>query len=324
MEEFPSLCAGATCAQRECCQVCPFAGFWQSTNVFGGDALQVSAPGSCIGFDQDVTAGTFVHMSNSRAASDSDRACSLRCAGTNGCTAWVRQPSTGTCWLTEHETVSFQAVADRNSGLRCDTIDTENEGWRAQIVSMPFIQFAFEIKEGCGCEIALDALTLATGQMSDKQDSIAWDTILNNDVWIQGTQVASSDYADRRLDAKRNYEIRDSGIVVFAQDRRLQQQDVRADYEIQTASAAEALVVTGLLRELTLEEIEAAFNDALSEECAAQSVPCTWQVGSVYQMSDPETLQEVMTGSTGNITSGATMSSELWTLVPVLAMVAAM
>lgn len=40
-EELPNLCVGTTCESTECCEPCPFAGVWQSTNVFGGDELEV-------------------------------------------------------------------------------------------------------------------------------------------------------------------------------------------------------------------------------------------------------------------------------------------
>merc|ERR1712100_260796 len=46
MDDYPPLCEGATCRSEECCDLCPFVGSWQSTNVFGGDALVVlRAPG---------------------------------------------------------------------------------------------------------------------------------------------------------------------------------------------------------------------------------------------------------------------------------------
>jgi len=223
-------CQGATCAWSECC---PFEGLWESTTVFGGDALRV--------------------------------------------------------------------------------FEESDGGWKVQIVSVPDIEFAFTVSFEdlvCKCEIALDMLTLATGQMSEAQDSIAWDMILNNDMWVQGQ--------DRRLRAKaakRNYEIRDGGIVVFPQDRRLQQQNVRVDYGIRAASAADALAITGELRELSLQDIEAAFSSALSDT--------PYSIGSVYMMSEPET-EQIVIDSNSTLTSAAPMSSEFGTLVAMFVMVAAM
>lgn len=308
-DDFPSLCEGAECAASECCEICPFAGFWQSTNVFGGDALQVSAPNDCHGFNQDVMDGSFVHIDGDGFNTESDRECSARCVDNPVCTAWGRQPSEGTCWLSSQGgTVEFEPEADRTSGSRCESIDSEITGWKTKIVSMPMIEFTFSIGESCTCEIGLDALTLARGQMSDDGVQISWDTILNNDVWIPHLQ-------DRRLSAKRNYEIRDGGIVVLPQQRRLQQQDMRMDFEIQAASASDALTISGLIRELTPEDLETKFNEALSGT--------EYEIGAVYQISDPETEQTVIQ-SNNTITSGAPKSFEFWTWLPVTLVVAAM
>jgi len=170
------------------------------------------------------------------------------------------------------------------------------------------IEFTFSIGESCTCEIGLDALTLARGQMSDDGVQISWDTILNNDVWIPHLP-------DRRLSAKRNYEIRDGGIVVFPQQRRLQQQDMRMDYEIQAASASDALTISGVIRELTPEDLETKFNEALSGT--------EYEIGAVYQISDPETEQTIIQ-SNNTITSGAPKPFEFWTWLPVTLVVAAM
>lgn len=229
MDDFPSLCQGAMCASSECCDPCPFEGFWESTNVFGGDALEVFPDG---------------------------------------------------------------------------------DGWKVRIVAMPSVQFEFIPGDFCSCRLGLDSLTYATGQMDDKQSVIMWDMILNNDLWIQSAPQ------DRRLDNKRNYEIRDGGIVVLGEERRLQQQNVRVDYEISAASAADALAITGQMRELTLDEIKDAFNDALSDT--------PYAIGFVYQVSDPET-EQVVIQSNNTLTSGVPVpSSQLGALVPVLVMIAVM
>merc|ERR1711966_574456 len=173
---------------------------------------------------------------------------------------------------------------------------------------MPDVQFDFTVSFEdlvCTCQIALDALTLATGQMSEAQDSIAWDMILNNDMWVQGQ--------DRRLHAKSNYEIRDGGIIVFPQDRRLQQQNVRVDYGIRAASAADALAITGALRELSLQEWETAFSNALDDT--------PYSMGSVYLISEPET-EQIVVDDPNALTSAAPMSSEFGTLVSMFVMVA--
>merc|ERR1711907_702701 len=106
-------------------------------------------------------------------------------------------------------------------------------GYEVYIASVRAVSFCFIIERApastaeCQCKIKLDTLTIAAGEMSETRDHIAWDTILNNDVW------ESDAGADRRLDAPRNYEIKDGSIIIHPQERRLQQQDVRMDFEIQ-------------------------------------------------------------------------------------------
>lgn len=205
-------------------------------------------------------------------------------------------------------------------------------GFCVQIVEMRSVEFPFSVGDGCSCTIALDSLTLSTGQLNiaEKDNTISWNTILNNDMWVPSTGMQ-----DRRLE--RNYEIRDGQFVVqtpavkasrsvyddvdgfdkhLVPDRRLQQQDVRLDYDIQADSAADALAISGVIRELELEEIQTAFNTALGGT--------NFTIGSVYQISDPETDQILIQDGNRSSTNGAPMSSEVWSLVPVLAAVAAM
>jgi len=55
MDDYPPLCAGAMCLNEECCDLCPFVGSWQSTNVFGGDLLVVlEAPGRDSGYEVQI------------------------------------------------------------------------------------------------------------------------------------------------------------------------------------------------------------------------------------------------------------------------------
>jgi len=70
--------------------------------------------------NQDVVAGTFAHYGADHGASASDVACSASCTASAECTAWVRQPSTGSCWLSSQAVVTFEADSDRTAGLRCN------------------------------------------------------------------------------------------------------------------------------------------------------------------------------------------------------------
>lgn len=237
MDDYPSLCAGATCTNAECCSICPFEGRWQSTSVFGGDALVVTA------------------------------------------------------------------ASERDSG------------WEVQMANMPMISFDFVIQRTtestaeCQCKISLDTLTIAAGEMSESQGYISWDTILNNDVWEREQ--------DRRLDgkSKRNYEIRDGGLVVFPQERRLQQQDVRMDFEFQTATDNDAMLLQGRFAEMDMLQIEEALRSALAETAP------NFTIGSVYRTSDLETETIVIPGSR---TSWAARSAAFWFWMPVSAVVAAL
>jgi hypothetical protein len=70
--------------------------------------------------NQDVVGGTFAHYGLDHSDSASDDACSASCTLSPECTAWVRQPSTGNCWLSNQVLVTFEADSDRTTGLRCN------------------------------------------------------------------------------------------------------------------------------------------------------------------------------------------------------------
>jgi len=70
--------------------------------------------------NQDVVAGTFEHYGRDHGGSDSDEACSASCTADPECTAWVRQPSSGRCWISRQKVVTFEADRDRTTGLRCN------------------------------------------------------------------------------------------------------------------------------------------------------------------------------------------------------------
>jgi len=71
--------------------------------------------------NQDVVSGTFSHLAGDGRNNQqpSDEACSASCTTNAACTAWVRQPSTGNCWLSQQAVVTFEADSDRTTGLRC-------------------------------------------------------------------------------------------------------------------------------------------------------------------------------------------------------------
>ena len=76
--------------------------------------------GSCCavqtGFDQD---GGFTEIARLDGAT-SDQACWSLCVKNAKCVSWVRQPSTGTCWLSSTTPTSLIATSDRNIGsLQC-------------------------------------------------------------------------------------------------------------------------------------------------------------------------------------------------------------
>jgi hypothetical protein len=215
--------------------MCPFEGNWQSTSVFGGDTLAITA------------------------------------------------------------------APERDSG------------WEVQMVSMPTVSFGFVIERTaestaeCQCKITLDQFTIAAGVMAESQDYISWDGILNNDVWEQARRL------EAKPDAKRNYEIKDGGIIIFPPERRLQMQDVRLDFEFQTATDNDAVQLKGRFEEMDLWEIEEALRTAL--------VGSNFTIGSVYMASDFETETVVTPART---TSWATRSADFWIWMPVSAVVAAL
>lgn len=186
-------------------------------------------------------------------------------------------------------------------------------GWEVQMVNAPGISFGFVIERTaestaeCQCKIMLDQFTIAGGVMAESQDYISWDGILNNDVWEQARRL------EAKPDAKRNYEIEDFGIIIFPPERRLQMQDVRLDFEFQTATENDAVQLKGRFEEMDLLEIEGALRDALAGS--------NFTIGSVYMASDFETETVVTPART---TSGATRSSDFWIWMPVSAVVAAL
>merc|ERR1712216_248525 len=119
---------------------------------------------------------------------------------------------------------------------------------------------------------------------------------------------------DRRLDAPRHYEIKDGSIVIFPQERRLQQQDVRMDFDIQTPTQNDADLLQGRFEEMDLLVIEEELRSALS--------PTNYTIGSVYMKSDVETQTVVTPGQ--RTSSGAVRSAGFWTWMPVSAIVAAL
>jgi hypothetical protein len=70
--------------------------------------------------NMDVVAGTFSHYGLDYSNSPSDDDCSATCTADPQCTAWVRQPSTGNCWISNQAVVNFEADTDRTTGLRCN------------------------------------------------------------------------------------------------------------------------------------------------------------------------------------------------------------
>jgi len=72
--------------------------------------------------NQDVVGGTFSHLPNDGGNNQqpSDEACAASCTARAACTAWVRQPSSGNCWLSQQSVVTFEGDSDRTTGLRCN------------------------------------------------------------------------------------------------------------------------------------------------------------------------------------------------------------
>jgi len=85
------------------------------------DSSLVCPNGCVVKHGQDIKAGTFNGMPISgHVHSTSNEDCNEQCFYQTGCTAWVRQPSTGLCWMSDQAgTVKFEPAADRDSGLVC-------------------------------------------------------------------------------------------------------------------------------------------------------------------------------------------------------------
>jgi len=189
--------------------------------------------------------------------------------------------------------------------LTVEETDAFPSGYQAII--MPGVAFEFEIRRSseslaeCQCIIKLDALTLAAGEMSSTRDMIAWDMILNNDVWVPRD-------GSRRLNSQRNYEIKDGSVVLFPRERRLQQQDVRMDFEVLAASAESMVAVQTSLEEMDLDAIEYQFKLKLSET--------NFTIGSVYMADNFESETVVIPGQR---TSGGVRFSLSWIWMSALA-----
>merc|ERR1712070_613265 len=214
-------------------------------------------------------------------------------------------------WLTS----MFPSVMHLSAGACTGCVGECTTGYYVWMEDMPDVQFCFAIVAGCGCDISLDQLTITHGQMSEQGDSITWDAILGFETWT---------HPDRRLGAERNYEVQAGGIVTLPDilahikkqrddssalvpERRLQQTDIRMEFEIDAETPAQALGVSGLLRELSLADYETALQDALQGT--------DFSIGAVYMTSEPVTAQEVIAGNI--TTSGVAMSAgfSLWLLV---------
>lgn len=70
--------------------------------------------------NMDVRAGTFAHYGLDAPGAASDEECSARCTADAECTAWVRRPSDGHCWISRQAVVTFESDSDRTTGLRCN------------------------------------------------------------------------------------------------------------------------------------------------------------------------------------------------------------
>jgi hypothetical protein len=194
--------------------------------------------------------------------------------------------------------------------LRIEESGDFDSGYQVTMVMAASVSFEFvigrtaESMAECQCTIKLDAFTIAAGEMSETRDQISWDMILNNDLWIPG--------GSRRLeDSERNYEIKDGAITILPPKRRLQQQDVRMDFEIETASESDMITLQSALETMDLMEIEFQLKLKLSET--------NFTIGSVYMVDNFESESEVILGQR---TSGAVRSAFMWTWMLVSAIAA--
>jgi hypothetical protein len=217
--------------------------------------------------------------------------------------------------------------------------DGGQSAYEVQIAAMPSIAFAFDVERRqlapgvyieCLCKITLDALTIAAGEMSESRQAITWDTILNNDVWerqasrrLENYEVENSadmrmlhkiffDKVQKAINRRLNFDGDDNDLVDEHQ-RRLQQQDVRMDFEVQTAGLGDSETLQVMFDQMTLGQIEEALRTALAET--------DFTIGSVYMKGDVETQTIVTPGRT---TSWAARSAGFWTWLPLLAIVAAL
>lgn len=192
--------------------------------------------------------------------------------------------------------------------LQIETSDTFASGYRVTMTAMVGISFEFVIRRTgeslaeCQCTMKLDDFTLAAGEMNEAKDRIAWDTILNNDMWEPGS---------RRLDTKRNYEIKDGAINILPPERRLQNTDVRMDFEIETASESDMIQLQSALEVMDLMEIEFILKSKLAAT--------NFTIGSVYMVDNFESETVVVLGQRA---SGAVRCAFLWTWMPVAAIAA--
>lgn len=103
--------------------------FWQRSEEinlsnnkhFDIPASALGAPKCMTKVNMDVKSGSFKHHAGSyQTGVTSDTECRGLCNAAVGCTAWVRQPSTNKCWLSEQTgNIEFETESDRNSGLAC-------------------------------------------------------------------------------------------------------------------------------------------------------------------------------------------------------------
>jgi len=76
---------------------------------------------------KDIVSGQFERIGfHTSIATDWD--CKHLCRTTSGCRYWVRQPSTGKCWLGKGENKAVKTTNDRNMGFACPHEDLKNAG----------------------------------------------------------------------------------------------------------------------------------------------------------------------------------------------------
>lgn len=86
-------------------------------------------PGGCeIKVGEDIDGG-FVPHPNNGATGHTDSSCQNLCNVSSGCTAWVRRPSDGQCYLSvQTGEIRFKDASDRNAGLRCEPAGNHRAG----------------------------------------------------------------------------------------------------------------------------------------------------------------------------------------------------